>query len=154
MERKKATNSAIPLSSPAVAKPAQVLTPVAKAISPSRVQIADLLFELQGDNSSDHRLNQTKDQLLSDVKRGVADLKREQPKLLGLLGRCAIEGCDVHKLDDSGNILEHYSFNESLPAPFAKARSVLANSAGSTIGILVYDDHLEFIFLDGSTKRL
>ena len=89
-----------------------------------------------------------------EVKEVVEEKKIEAPKLLGILGRCAIEGCDVHTLSDSGDYINHFTPSEALSGQFAKARMALQQCDSPTIGILVYNDRLELISLNGTVKTL
>ncbi len=45
-------------------------------------------------------------------------------QLVGVLSKCYISGCDVHAIDQYGNIIEHYKKTEGLPTPLDKGREL------------------------------
>jgi hypothetical protein len=115
-------------------------------------QIADLLFELQGDNQKDHVLQTNPEKSKCDAKEILAEKQAESPRFLGVMGKCMIPGCDVHTVTLDGNIIEHFSYGKQIDPAFSKARQVLANATSNTVGVLVYDSGIEIIFLDGTIK--
>lgn len=75
-------------------------------------------------------------------------------ELLGILGPCVIPGCDVHILTLSqDDILDHIEGDESVPAGFESARDYLAGPDPGAVAALIYADHFDVLFLDGSRRR-
>lgn len=150
MERQKAPQKAQALQNKT--QTAQVCTAAPTTANELNERLADLMFDLQKDGTHDSTLQMATQQVKEAAKAMVQEKKMENPKLLGVLGRCAIEGCDVHTLTDSGDFIDHFTPDQALAENFEKARALLLQSSSSTIGILVYSDHLECLSLDGTTK--
>jgi len=118
------------------------------------LRLANLLFDLQGDKNHDHVCGATPARGKESVKDTLKQKQLEKPLLLGVLGKCIIDGCNVHVLTATGNILEHIEVNKPMAPEFKAAREYLLRAADSAVGVLVYKDFMEVIRLDGSTERI
>lgn len=78
--------------------------------------------------------------------------KKAESTFLGILAKCKIDGCDVHALDSSLNIINHYRDHEKIDEAFAKARPFAAALPDSIIAILVYSDHLSYLYGNGKLE--
>jgi hypothetical protein len=105
-----------------------------------------MLFELQGEGEKNHTLHHQTKQLLAQ-KQG------ENSHFLGIMGKCMIDGCDVHTLTTQGDIIEHFPVGEPTAPIFTRAREALSQATSNTVGVLVYDDRIEMILLDGTIRR-
>lgn len=85
------------------------------------------------------------------------ELKRLGPSseasiFLGIISICRLPGCDVHALDANFDIMKHFSNNEAMPEAFEKARPAALSLPIDAIGILVFNDHWEILFLNGKVE--
>lgn len=83
----------------------------------------------------------------------LPELVQAQSEFLGVLTRCMIPGCDVHTLSENKEIEDHFASAQSVPAGFERARALLNDSLDNVMCILVYNDHLELLYIDGTTER-
>ncbi len=119
------------------------------------IQLADLLFDLQNDNRTDNVINMHSEEVHDQAHKLIEEIKQESPRFLGTIGKCYIPGCDVHTLSSSGEIIEHYEPHQRLHPSFEKAREIIKSRKDlSDAGILVFEDHIEILSLDGSTNNI
>lgn len=115
-----------------------VVSPVHKEIAPAYDRLADNLFELLHNEKSDrqNKINVVPAEIADGLKFfGTGSL------LLGVLSKCMISGCDVHKLSyPDFDIVEHYPENEAVPEEFKQAREKINSLPQTVIAVLVYND--------------
>jgi hypothetical protein len=88
------------------------------------------------------------DELLRGIESELGDLALDQ-RPLGIVARCHLGvPYEVHTLDFSGAIIEHFESFRSMPPPFERARSLAAHGAYELIE--VYPDVLRAVGADGS----
>ena len=72
---------------------------------------------------------------------------------LGLVGKCYLgDPYEVHVLDVSGAIVEHFTAGQNLPSPFQPARSLALHPA--YLAVEVYADRLVCLREDGSAIEI
>lgn len=111
------------------------------------VELADLLFDLM------HYEKDEKSSPLQVPQKTTATLKERDvdSTLIGVLARCAIEGCDVHKLTyPDFDIIEHYPEDEAVPEIFTEARTRINAMPQNTVAVLIFNDHMLFLRIDGT----
>lgn len=125
-----------------------VVSPVHREIAPTYDRLADNLFELLHNEEKD-RQNKSK-AVPAEIADGLKGFGAGS-LLLGVLSKCMIVGCDVHKLTyPDFDIVEHYSEDMPVPEEFRQAREKITSLPQTVIAVLVYNDHLEFLQVDGT----
>lgn len=115
-------------------------------------QIAGLLVELHDAERSRAEAGVT--QAVEALVARAKPLKGMRGRCLGMLSGCAIGGCDVHTLDRKMRIVRHFRHDESVPKGYELARAALRGCEPNTIAIVVYENHLERLLLNGTRQRL
>ncbi|MGK5085219.1 hypothetical protein WDW37_18175 [Bdellovibrionota bacterium FG-1] len=72
--------------------------------------------------------------------------------LTAIVSRCLIDGCDIHTLSLSDEILRHFDKTEILEGLMLRARDLLANSDERVFGVLVFKSRLELLYVTGTTN--
>jgi hypothetical protein len=78
--------------------------------------------------------------------------QKAESKFLGILAKCKISGCDVHALDSNLNIVSHFRQHEQINDEFKKARPLAAVLPDTIIAVLVYSDHLSYLYSNGKLE--
>lgn len=78
--------------------------------------------------------------------------QKAESKFLGILAKCKIQGCDVHALDSNLNIISHFRSHEKIDECFEKARALAGTLPDTIIAILVYSDHLSYLYSNGKLE--
>jgi hypothetical protein len=84
----------------------------------------------------------------------VNTLKSQHPELVGFLGRCRIEGHDVHTLRCDGLILDHFVPGAKTPSDRFESARKLINGDPSIEQVLVFSSHFLVICFDGTSKEV
>lgn len=75
----------------------------------------------------------------------------EEPvKMLAVISKCYISGCDIHAIDKRGYILEHYKSGSKLPEEWEYARKMYHEVKGNCSCIEIYSNCCRLIKNDGS----
>ena len=116
----------------------------------SEEALSDLAFQLQQSELSGDPSQDICQQLVGILKSaGAVD-----SKLLGVVGKCSVPGCDVHSLTLDNEIIEHYRPDQILAEQFQKARAHLNEGPDSVVAVMVFENHFEEIHLDGSSRKM
>ena len=67
--------------------------------------------------------------------------------------KCYIDGCDVHAIDNHGNIIEHYRKNANLPEDLERGRKVYYSYQDCTC-VEIYPDCCRVVKQDGSVETV
>jgi len=114
-------------------------------------KLADLMWEIQ---HSEQSVRDGGTRGVRVQRCGTTATDAGGASLLGVLGRCALDGCDVHRLSwPSCEIVEHYRVGQPVSAEFEAARTKLMCSPDTVVAVLIYNDHLEYVRLDGTVSR-
>lgn len=111
--------------------------------------LADICFDLWSAERTSAIAHQLVERLLSAVREQAGG-----GVLLGVLGKCQIKGCDVHVLTLEHDIVRHLSADAPTPKGFSGARTYWRAPHDAAVAVLVYSDHLDVVFLDGTKVRL
>ena len=116
------------------------------------VKLANIIFVIQVDQVKDEH---------ADKEFGfsvlVDELQKSDSTLMGVLGRCCIQGCDVHLLSPAlieSTIIRHFANDEAVPAVFVSARERLMGAPANVVAVFVYADHMKVLRLDGSVQDM
>lgn len=74
--------------------------------------------------------------------------------LIGVISQCYIAGCDVHAIDKTGNILEHFAIGRHMPEELAIGRKLFHKYHGKCRCIEIYNNCSRIIADDGSVTRI
>ena len=77
-----------------------------------------------------------------------------ESRLLGVIGKCMIPGCDVHLLTLQQYVIRHFDLSSAIPDSFENARAYLKAPEDGVIAVLVYNDHMEVLMVDGTVRPL
>lgn len=123
--------------------------PVAEAALPleSVARVLSVL-ELRDDHNTDKAFARN----AQTIRELEALPQKAESKFLGILAKCKISGCDVHALDSNLNIISHFRQHEQISDEFKKARPLAAVLPDTIIGILVYSDHLSYLYSNGKLE--
>lgn len=100
-----------------------------------------------------HVHNQHKtDALLAIIQEELPEIEIDMGPL-GIIAKCYLgEPYEVHTLDVTGNIIEHYKKHQALPGSFERARSLAAK--GQYAFIEVYHNALRAVSDDGTVATI
>ena len=143
MEQDKKMANVLPMRSPSAR--GTLMQSVQKTAS--LTSVADAWFDLFLGERAGKRTDQGLD-LPAFLPSGGAS------RLLGILGRCQISGCDVHLLTVEQDILRHLERGAAAPPGFSDARDYLQSPHESAIAVVVYSDHADVLHVDGSVTPL
>lgn len=73
-------------------------------------------------------------------------------QFIGIIAKCKIDGCDIHALDNSLNIINHFQINEPISEEFQKARVLACNIDESVIAILVFKKYNILMHINGNLE--
>lgn len=76
----------------------------------------------------------------------------EPIKLLAVISKCYISGCDIHAIDRKGNIIEHYNKSKTLPKEWEYGRRMYHKAGGSCSCVEIYSNCCRMIQNDGSVE--
>jgi hypothetical protein len=131
-------------------QPTTLNTPSHKTIDNNYSNLADDLFTLLHEEKKGDANNNKTSVAQSEISGTLKNWPSDSI-FLGVLSKCKIAGCDVHKISlPDFNIIEHYSENQSIPEPFIEARQRIKTLPQTVIAVLVYSDRLEFLQIDGT----
>ncbi len=129
--------------------------------------ILKAMFLMEKSDSKDFCLSiETKAAAVQAVKEIQVDLKSEfaekineksdfdgdlgESKFLGILGKCQIEGCDVHALNSAFEIIDHFELDKEIDGHFKKARKYLNDLNDSMQMLLVFSEYFIVLNVNGS----
>lgn len=134
-----------PAMEPAAARPATTMTAEPKKLAPL---VSRSVFRLKKAEVELQSLSKAELELTENLNAVPAE---EHSVRLGLIARCWIDGNDVHLVDESLGITQHFRFDEPMPEGFEKARTLAANLPTHYCALIVYTDKVEALLMDGST---
>lgn len=70
---------------------------------------------------------------------------------LGIISKCALSGHDCHLLDETNNIMAHFTLDQDVPPGFEDARKHVQTMPNTIRALVVYTDRLEALLSNGST---
>ncbi|MCX8506120.1 MAG: hypothetical protein ORN98_05855 [Alphaproteobacteria bacterium] len=115
--------------------------------------LADLWYDIR---QSEHEKGKHAN-YFAEVNYAVAAMHQAAPPpsiFLGILGKCAIAGCDVHLLSDSGDIMYHLHESDPTPSGFETARRVINAMPPGGLSLLVYSDGIKILYVNGDVKPM
>lgn len=99
-----------------------------------------------------HNRSQVND-LLEAIRQEFPEISIEQLSMLGIVARCHLGApYEVHTLECSGEIIQHYKTRQSLPGLLESARTLALNPNYAFIE--VYPDHLVAVAGNGKTSLI
>ncbi len=120
--------------------------------------LADRCFDLVADEREGLKDQGTR--ALVQAVQAVQALQAAKPAaaaadlLLGVLGECAITGCDVHYLTPAIEILEHVKRGAGILPEFTEAREYLQTPEDDVVAVLVFESGCMLLCSDGSLRRM
>lgn len=86
---------------------------------------------------------------MEEREKKLEQLEVKPEELEAVISRCYIHGCDVHAIDRSGHILEHFKTREKLPGNLEKGRELYHKNKKCNC-VEVYSNCCRIIQPDGS----
>jgi hypothetical protein len=119
----------------------------AQAARPPLSGIADTWFDLSHAEATGSAV--------PSVARAIPDTPVDgTSRLLGIVGKCRVPGCDVHMLSMEHEILRHLPAETATPPGFQEARAYWSAPHDAAVAVLVYTDRMEVLLMDGSVLPL
>lgn len=109
--------------------------------------LADVCFDLQSSETSGADAH-------AFAMRLLGCLSSSDNRVLGLLGRCQLPGCDIHFITHEHEIISHLETSTPIAREFKEARDYWRSPHDGAIAVIVYSDRMDVVFLDGNTLRM
>ena len=95
------------------------------------------------------------EELMRSIREELADTLKElkECRLLGVLSQCYIEGCDVHAINNEGEILDHFRKDLPLPDGLEAGRKVFKKHRNCA-SVEVYTNYCLVVDNDGSVTQV
>jgi hypothetical protein len=99
-------------------------------LSSTDEEIIEKLLEGREDDEIEELREMTDEEILEEIRQVFLEEFQElkdsllDPKLLGVISKCYINGCDVHVITPEGTILNHFETEKDMPRDIAKGRKV------------------------------
>lgn len=121
----------------------------AKSVDESMKELAAMFFQIKRAESGGKALSPAQTERAKEL---VADLKDSEVRFYGIISKCWISGNDCHMLNESLDIMKHFSPKEDVPEGFQKARALIPGLPSQVVALMVYSNQIQYLFLDGSTQ--
>ena len=107
------------------------------------------------DELSEMTAEELAEELMRSLREELADTLSElkECRLLGVLSKCYIDGCDVHAISQEGEIIDHFKVGVPLPDGLEAGRKVF-NQYPKCANIEVYTNYCLVINNDGSVTQV
>jgi hypothetical protein len=122
-----------------------------KPVNELTKQLAMKLFQIKKLESAGKPLPDT---IYKEVNEITSELQESEPQFIGLMGGCAIQGHDCHLLSPNLEIGEHIRESSPVPEGFENARRLVPSLDSNVVGLMVYGDRVDYLYLDGSTQEV
>lgn len=95
------------------------------------------------------------EELMRSIREELSDTLKElkECRLLGVLAQCYIDGCDVHAINNEGEILDHFKKGIPLPDGLEAGRRVF-HQHKKCASVEVYTNYCLVINQDGSVTQV
>ena len=129
-----------------------VVSSITRLVPQNRIALAEALFVVgqAHDSGVDPAPHQ-----IAELNDAQSRAEEEQGRICIMLGRCYVNGCDCHHLNDKGKMIKHFKSGEPADDLVERLRSLLASEPEAVLALILYDGGtIERLFLDGSCERI
>lgn len=122
-----------------------------KQVNELMKELATVLFQFKRLESSGKAISQAQQ---DQAKAIVSELSKAEIKFLGLIAKCWIHGNDCHMLNSELEIMVHFAKEEMIDEGFEKARKMIPGLASNVMGLMVYNNSIQYLYIDGTTQAV